>query len=152
MGSVVRLLPSFRFGTALLWHRQGDGKIHKISLVNVLASLQKPGTAHCLCPVCQQTEAFALDASRSCAELLIVAQRTFRLGQAPSGQRSIGDLVRQTYKNARKIDGLLGRDAFMRTCYTYATSRPDVPDHLVPSHVAKILNSKLNRQKRGRLQ
>ena len=81
-----------------------------------------------------------------------MAQHNFRLDQAPSGQQSIEDLVRQTYKNARKIYGLLGRDAFMRTCDTYATSRPDVPDHLVPSDVAKILNSKLNRKKRGRLQ
>ena len=81
-----------------------------------------------------------------------MAQHNFRLDQAPSGQQSIEDLVRQTYKNARKIDELLGRDAFMRTCDTYTKSRPDVPDHLVPSNVAKILNSKLNRQKRGRLQ
>ena len=79
----------------------------------------------------------------------MMAQHNFRLDQAPSGQQSIEDLVRQTYKNARKIDGLLDRDAFIRKGDTYATSRPDGP---VPSDIAKILNSKLNRQNRGRLQ
>ena len=81
-----------------------------------------------------------------------MGQHNFRLGQSFVGQQSIEDMVRQTYNNARKFDGLLGRDAFIWTCDTYATSRPDVPDHLVPSDVAKILNSKLNRKKRGRLQ
>ena len=73
-----------------------------------------------------------------------MAQHTFRLDRAPSGQHSIEDMVRQTYNNARKTDGLLGRDASMRTCHAYAISRPDVPDHLVPKQVAKIQNPGLN--------
>ena len=81
-----------------------------------------------------------------------MAQHDFRLGHAFSGHQSIEDMVRQTYNNARKIDCLLGRDAFTRTCHAYAASCPDVPDYLVPSHVAKILNPNLNFQKRRRLQ
>ena len=61
-------------------------------------------------------------------------------------------MVRQTYNNARKIDGLLGRDAFMRACHAYAASCPDVPDYLVPSNVAKVLKPDLNFQKRRFLQ
>ena len=57
-------------------------------------------------------------------------------------------MVCQTYNNARKIDGLLGREAYMRACHTYATAHPDVPDYLVPSHVAKILKPDLEFQKR----
>ena len=76
----------------------------------------------------------------------------FRLGQPVAGRQSIEDVVRQTYDIARKIDGLLARDAFMRACHAYATSNPDVPDYLVPSHVAKILKPDLDFQKRRFLQ
>ena len=69
-----------------------------------------------------------------------MAQHDFRLGHAFSGQQSIENMVRQTYNKARKIDCLLGRDAFTRTCHAYATARPDVPDHMVPRQVAEILN------------
>jgi hypothetical protein len=69
-----------------------------------------------------------------------MGQRNFRLGRPVAGRQSIEDMVRQAYNNARKIDGLLGREAFMRTCHAYATTRPDVPDHMVPRQVAEILN------------
>ena len=59
-----------------------------------------------------------------------MGQRNFRLGRPVAGRQSIEDMVRQAYNNARKIDGLLGREAFMRTCHAYATARPDVPDHI----------------------
>ena len=62
------------------------------------------------------------------------------------------NMVHQTYNIARKIDGLLGRDAFMRACHAYATSNPDVPDYLVRSHVAKILKPDLDFQRRRFLQ
>ena len=81
-----------------------------------------------------------------------MGQHNFRLGQPFAGRQSIKDMVRQTYKNSRKINGLLGRDAFMRACHAYATSRPDVPDYLVPSHVAKILTPDLDSKKRRFLQ
>lgn len=68
-----------------------------------------------------------------------MAQHNFRLDQAPSGQQSIEGMVRHTYNNARKIDGLLGCDAVMRACHAYAKRRPDVPDHLVPKQVAELL-------------
>ena len=79
-------------------------------------------------------------------------EHNYRLGQPFAGRQSIEDMVRQTYNNARKIDGLLARDAFMRACHAYAASSPDVPDYLVPSHVAKILNPDLDFQKRRFLQ
>ena len=69
-----------------------------------------------------------------------MGQQNFRLGQPFAAQQSIEDMVRQTYTNARKIDGLLGREAYMRACHAYATARPDVPDHMVPRQVAEILN------------
>ena len=81
-----------------------------------------------------------------------MGERNYRLGQSFAGRQSIEDMVRQTYNNARKIDGLLARDAFMRACYAYATSNPDVPDYLVPSHVAKILKPDLDFQQRRFLQ
>ena len=81
-----------------------------------------------------------------------MGEHNFRLSQPFAGQQSIEDMVRQTYNNTRKIDGLLGRDAFMRACHAYATSNPDVPDYLVPSHVAKILKPKLDFQKRRFMQ
>ena len=81
-----------------------------------------------------------------------MGQRNFRLGRPVAGRQSIEDMVRQAYNNARKIDGLLARDAFMRACYAYATSNPDVPDYLVPSHVAKILKPDLDFQQRRFLQ
>ena len=81
-----------------------------------------------------------------------MGQHNFRLGQPFAGRQSTKDMVRQTYNKARKIDGLLGRDAFMRACHAYATSNPDVPDYLVPSHVAKILNPDLDFQKRRCMQ
>ena len=81
-----------------------------------------------------------------------MGQHNFRQGQPFAGRKFIRNMVRQTYNNARKIDGLLARDAFMRACYAYATSRPDVPDYLVPSHVAKILKPDLDLQKRRFLQ
>ena len=76
-----------------------------------------------------------------------MGEHNYELGQPFAGLQSIEDMVRQTYNNARKIDGLLGRDAFMRACHAYAASSPDVPDYLVPSHVAKILNPDLDFQK-----
>ena len=81
-----------------------------------------------------------------------MGEHKFRLDQPFAGRKSIENMVRQTYNDARKIDGLLGRDAFMRACHAYATSNPDVPDYLVPSHVAKILNPDLDFQKRRFLQ
>ena len=81
-----------------------------------------------------------------------MGEHNFRLSQPFAGRPSIEDMVRQTYNNTRKIDGLLGRDAFMRACHTYSTSNPDVPDYLVPSHVAKILKPDLDFRKRRFLQ
>ena len=81
-----------------------------------------------------------------------MGEHNFRLSQPFAGRQSIEDMVRQTYNNARKIDGLLGRDTFMRACHAYATSNPDVPDYLVPSHVAKILKPDLDFKKRRFLQ
>ena len=81
-----------------------------------------------------------------------MGEHNFRLSQPFAGRQSIEDMVRQTYNNARKIDGLLGRDAFMPACHAYATSNPDVPDYLVPSHVAKILKPDLDFKKRRFLQ
>ncbi len=81
-----------------------------------------------------------------------MGQHNFRLGQPFAARRSTEDMVRQTYNNARKIDGLLGREAYMRACHTYAKARPDVPDYLVPSHVAKILKPDLTFQKKRFLQ
>ena len=46
-----------------------------------------------------------------------MGEHNYRLGQPFAGRQSIEDMVRQTYNNARKIDGLLARDAFMRACY-----------------------------------
>ena len=81
-----------------------------------------------------------------------MGERNYRLGQPFAGRQSIEDMVRQTYNDARKIDGLLARDALMRACHAYATSNPDVPDYLVPSHVAKILKPDLDFQQRRFLQ
>ena len=81
-----------------------------------------------------------------------MGEHNFRLGQTFAGRQSIEDMLRQTYNNARKIDGMLGREAYMRACHTYATARPDVPAYLVPSHVAKILKPDLDFQKRRFLQ
>ena len=81
-----------------------------------------------------------------------MGQHNFRLGQPFAARQSIEDMVRQTYDNARKIDGLLGPGAFMRACHAYAANCPNVPDYLVPSHVAKILKPDLNFQKRRFLQ
>ena len=78
-----------------------------------------------------------------------MGQHNFRLGQPFAARRSTEDMVRQTYNNARKIDGLLGREAYMRACHTYATARPDVPDHLVPKQVAEILNPALKADSDG---
>ncbi len=77
-----------------------------------------------------------------------MGEHSYRLGQPFAGRHSIEDMVRQTYNNARKIDGLLARDAFMQACYAFATSNPDVPEYLLPSHVAKILKPDLDFQKR----
>ena len=140
MGPDVRILSSFRVGNAVIRHWQGDGRIHRIDLVNVLASCQQPRTAHHPRLVCQHPAVCQRDPTLSCAELLIMGQRNFRLGRPVAGRQSIEDMVRQAYNNARKIDGLLGREAFMRTCHAYATARPDVPDHMVPRQVAEILN------------
>ena len=81
-----------------------------------------------------------------------MGEHNFRLGQPFARRQSIEDTVRQTYNNARIIDGLLSRDVFMRACHAYATSNPDVPDYLVPSHVAKILKPDLDFPKRRFLQ
>ena len=77
-----------------------------------------------------------------------MGEHNYSLGQPFAGRQSIEDMVRQTYNNARKIDGLLARDAFMQACYAFATSNPDVPEYLLPSHVAKILKPDLDFQKR----
>ena len=77
-----------------------------------------------------------------------MGEHNLRLGQPFARRQSIENMVRQTDNNARKIDGLLGRDAFMPACHAYATSNPDVPDYLVRSHVAKILKPDLKFQKR----
>lgn len=152
MGPDVRILSSLRVGNAVIRHWQGDGQIHRIDLVNVLASCQQPRAAHHPCLVCQHAAGCQRNPTFSCAELLIMGQDNFRLGQVFAGRQSIEDMVRQTYNNARKIDGLLGRDAFMRACHAYATSNPNVPDYLVPSHVAKILNPDLDFHKKRFLQ
>ena len=152
MGPNVRILSSFRIGNAVIRHWQGDGQIHRIDLVNVLASCQKPCAAYHPRLVCQHPAGCQRNPTFSCTELLIMGEHKYRLGQPFAGRQSIEDMVRQTYNNARKIDGLLGRDAFMRACHAYATSRPDVPDYLVPSHVAKILKPDLDFQKRRFLQ
>ena len=152
MGPDVRILSSFRIGNAVIRHWQGDGQIHRIDLVNVLASCQQPRAAYHPRLVCQHPAGCQRDPTFSCAELLIMGEHNFRLSQPFAERQSIEDMVRQTYNNARKIDGLLARDAFMRACHTYATSRPDVPDYLVPSHVAKILKPDLDFQKRRFLQ
>ena len=81
-----------------------------------------------------------------------MGEHNYSLGQPFAGRQSIEDMVRQTYNSARKIDGLLACDAYMRACHVYATSNPDVPDYLVPSHVAKILKPDLDFQKRRFLQ
>ena len=81
-----------------------------------------------------------------------MGEHNYELGQPFAGRQSIEDMVRQTYNNAQKINSLLARDAFMRACYAYATSNPDVPDYLLPSHVAKILKPDLDFQKRRFLQ
>ena len=81
-----------------------------------------------------------------------MGEHNYELSQPFAGRQSIEDMVRQTYNNARKIGGLLSREAFMRACHAYATSNPDVPDYLVPSHVAKILKPDLDFQKRRFLQ
>ena len=78
-----------------------------------------------------------------------MGERNYRLGQPFAGRQSIEDMVRQTYNNARKIDGLLARDAFMRACHAYATSNPDVPDYLVPKKVAELLNPRLKADSEG---
>ena len=81
-----------------------------------------------------------------------MGEHNFRLSQPFAGRQSIEDMVRQTYNNARKIDGLLGRVAFMGACHAHAASCPDAPDYLVPSHVAKVFKPNLNFQKRRFLQ
>ena len=81
-----------------------------------------------------------------------MGEHNYSLGQPFAGRQSIEDMVRQTYNNARKIDGLLARDAFMRACYAYSTGNPDMPDYLLLSHVAKILKPDLDFQKRRFLQ
>ena len=78
-----------------------------------------------------------------------MGQHNLRLGQPFAARQSIEDMVRQTYNNARKIDDLPGREAYMRACHAYATSRPDVPDHLVPKQVAKLLNPGLKADSDG---
>ena len=152
MGPDVRILSSFRIGNAVIRHWQGDGQIHRIDLVNVLASCQQPRAAYHPRLVCQHPAGCQRDPTFSCTELLIMGEHNFSLGHPYAGRQSIEDMVRQTYNNARKIDGLLARHAFMRACYAYATSNPDVPDYLVPSHVAKILKPDLDFQKRRFLQ
>ena len=81
-----------------------------------------------------------------------MGEHNYELGQPFAGRKSFEDMVRQTYNNARKIDGLLGRDAFMRACHAYAASCLDVPDYLVPSNIAKVLKPDLNFRKRRFLQ
>ena len=80
---------------------------------------------------------------------MIKGQHNFRLGQPLAGLQSIEDIVRQTYNNARKIDGLLGRDGFRRAYHAYATSRPDVPVHLVPKQMAELINPGLQADSAG---
>ena len=152
MGPDIRILSSFRIGNAVIRHWQGDSQIHRIDLVNVLASCQQPRAAYHPHLVCQHPAGCRRDPTFSCAELLIMGEHNFMLSQPFAGRQSIEDMVRQTYNNARKIGGLLGREAFMRACHAYATSNPDVPDYLVPSHVAKILKPDLGFQKRRFLQ
>ena len=152
MGPDVRILSSFRIGNAVIRHWQGDGQIHRIDLVNVLASCQQPRAAYHPRLFCQHPAGCQRNPTFSCTELLIMGEHNYSLGQPFAGRQSIEDMVRQTYNNARKIDGLLARDAFMRACYAYATINPDVPDYLLPSHVAKILKPDLYFQKRRFLQ
>ena len=83
---------------------------------------------------------------------MIMRRHNFTLCQPVAVQQSVEEMVRQIYNNARKIDGLLGREAYMRASQAHATARPDVPDYLVPSHVVKILKPDLNFQKRRFLQ
>jgi len=46
-------------------------------------------------------------------------EHNLRLGQPFARRQSIENMVRQTDNNARKIDGLLGRDAFMPTNFAF---------------------------------
>lgn len=48
--------------------------------------------------------------------------------------------IRAVYQRARRTKGLRGRAALLRACLAYAELRPDVPAHLVPQRVAKLLN------------
>ena len=60
-----------------------------------------------------------------------MGQRNFRLGRPVAGRQSIEDMVRQAYNNARKIDGLLGREAFI-------IPRGAIHPHLVCQHPAAL--------------
>ena len=113
-------------------------------MVNVPASRQEPRTAPRPRLPCQRTADNSRNSKLSCAELLIMGQHNFRLGRPFVARQSIEEMVRQTYNNARKNDGLLGRDAFMRACHAFANACPEVADHLVPKKVAEILNPALS--------
>ena len=56
---------------------------------------------------------------------------------------TITEEIRKIYDDARTFEGLRSRAAFMRACHAYSNIKQEVPDHLVPSHVARILNPNL---------
>ena len=78
--------------------------------------------------------------------------QNIRFGQRRMRPVSVEDEVRQTYDTARQTKRLGGRAAFMEACHAFSNLEAGVPSHLVPSHVARILNPRLNFQKRRRLQ
>ena len=63
-----------------------------------------------------------------------------RLGLRAMTNLGVEAEIRHAYQTARRVKGLRGRAAFLQACQAYATLCPDVSDHLIPRHVARILN------------
>ena len=66
-----------------------------------------------------------------------------RLGPGMTTERELAMEIRAVYRRARCSCGLRGPAAFHCACEAYARLNPDVPDHLVPQRVAKLLNPNL---------
>lgn len=66
-----------------------------------------------------------------------------RFGPRAVAQHELAEEIRAVYQRARTDCGLRGPAAFQCACATYARRNPDVPDHLVPQRVAKLLNPNL---------
>ena len=69
--------------------------------------------------------------------------RNARLSQRIIPEFELACEIRAAYQRARRVEGLRGPAALHRACLAYAELRPDVPDHLVPQRVAKLLNPAL---------